>query len=185
MNILSTTRILIREWQDSDSLAFITMNADARVMEHFPALLSPEETVAMISRIKAHITRYGYGLWAAELRETGEFMGFIGLNVPTFQSHFTPCVEIGWRLACAFWGRGLATEGAKAILDYGFEQFNLPEIVSFTSVTNLRSQRVMQKIGLHRCETDDFKHPALDAHHRLSEHVLYRLSQHQWQTFKS
>ncbi|KTD25721.1 acetyltransferase [Legionella lansingensis] len=185
MNILSTERIVIREWQDSDLLPFALMNADSKVMKYFPARLTEQETRAMVERIQAHIQRHGFGLWAAELKATKEFIGFIGLNVPSFTAHFTPCVEIGWRLARSFWGQGLATEGGKAVLDYAFDKLHVQEIVSFTSERNKRSQRVMQKIGLSHDKKDDFHHPNLPIEHPLSWHVLYRLLQKDWQTRQS
>ncbi|KTC84042.1 GNAT family N-acetyltransferase [Legionella brunensis] len=174
MKVLVSERIIIREWQDSDYKPFVAMNADEQVMEYFPATLTEKETVAMIERINIHIQQQGFGLWVAELKETGEFMGFVGLSIPSFYAHFTPCVEIGWRLALPFWGKGLATEGAKVVLNYGFNELNLKEIVSFTTLSNVRSQRVMQKIGMTHDEKDDFCHPNLPLYHILSRHVLYR-----------
>jgi RimJ/RimL family protein N-acetyltransferase len=143
-------------------------------MEHFPTPLSPAESTEMIARIEAHFVRYGFGLWAAELRATRHFTGFIGLNIPTFESHFTPCVEIGWRLAAEFWGRGLATEGARAVLDYAFTALSLPEIVAFTVPANHRSRRVMEKLSMTHDPADDFDHPRIPDGHPLRRHVLYR-----------
>jgi RimJ/RimL family protein N-acetyltransferase len=143
-------------------------------MEYFPAPLTREESDALVDRIEAHFAEHGWGPWAAELRETGEFIGFIGLNVPVFEAHFTPCVEIGWRLAAEHWGRGLATEGAGAVLGYAFTELRLPEVVSFTTVANQRSRRVMEKIGMTRNPADDFDHPGLAEGHPLRRHVLYR-----------
>ncbi|PJE15814.1 GNAT family N-acetyltransferase [Legionella sp.] len=180
MEIISTDRIRLRTWQSSDQIPFAQMNADPQVMEHFPGILTENETEALILRINEHIRCHQFGLWAAELKETKEFIGFIGLSIPSFSTHFTPCVEIGWRLARQYWGKGLATEGAKAVLDYGFTQINLDEIVSFTATNNYRSRRVMEKIGLIRQEKDDFDNPKLALDHPLSKHVLYRLSQMQW-----
>ncbi|ASQ45539.1 GNAT family N-acetyltransferase [Legionella clemsonensis] len=176
MQIIESERLIIREWYDKDYSSFIAMNADIQVMEYFPAPLDEKETLAMIARIHAHIQQHGFGLWAAELKETKAFIGFIGLNTPSFSSHFTPCVEIGWRLALPFWGKGLATEGAKALLAYGFKQLGLKEIVSFTTLKNVRSQRVMQKIGMSCDERDNFCHPNLPLEHPLSLHVLYRIT---------
>jgi RimJ/RimL family protein N-acetyltransferase len=150
------------------------MDADPRVMEYFPAQLTCAESDALIDRIEAHFSKRGWGAWAAELRATGEFIGFIGLSVPTFEAHFTPCVEIGWRLAAAHWGKGLATEGARAALDFGFNELQLPEVVSFTTAANLRSRRVMEKLGMTRNPADDFDHPGLTEGHPLRRHVLYR-----------
>lgn len=143
-------------------------------MEYFPALLTPAESTEMMARIEDHFLRYGFGLWAAELRETGEFTGFIGLNIPTFESHFTPCIEIGWRLAPQFWGHGLATEGAGAVLHHAFTKLALHEIVAFTVPANHRSRRVMEKLAMTHNPADDFDHPRLPEDHPLRRHVLYR-----------
>ncbi|CEK11103.1 GNAT family N-acetyltransferase [Legionella hackeliae] len=176
MKIVESERIIIREWREADHPFFATMNSNRQVMEYLPALLTQEESSAMIVRIAAHIQQHGFGLWAAEFKETKEFMGFIGLNIPSFSAHFTPCIEIGWRLSLPFWGKGLATEGAKAVLAYAFEYLGLKEIVSFTTVSNVRSQRVMQKIGMTHDKSDDFCHPRLPLDHSLSKHVLYRIT---------
>ena len=129
----------------------------------------------MIDRALANMRRDGFTMFAAELRETGEFIGFIGLSVPCFEAHFTPCVEVGWRLAAAYWGRGLATEGARAALRFGFDELGLREIVSFTVPANVRSRRVMEKLGMTHDPADDFDHPSLPQGHPLRRHVLYRL----------
>ena len=180
MQIVSTERIIIRNWQPLDSLPFAVMNADKQVMEFFPSPLTTIETEAMIARINKHLEQHHFGLWAAELKETGEFIGFIGLSIPNLSASFMPCIEIGWRLAQPYWGRGLATEGAKAVLAYGFNQLKLEEIVSFTTINNVRSRQVMEKIGLSHNVADDFNHPNLPLTHPLSRHVLYRLSRAQW-----
>ncbi len=160
--VIETPRLILRRWRESDREPFARMNADPRVMEFFPACLSRAESDALIDRVRSE-------LMAAELRETGEFIGFIGLSVPTFEAHFTPCVEIGWRLAAEHWGRGLATERARAVLA-GAEG----EVVSFTTVGNWRSRRVMEKLGLTHDPRDDFDHPRLPEGHPLRRHVLYR-----------
>ena len=175
MSELDTSRLLLRRWRDADREAFARINADPRVMEFFPALLTRPESDAAVSRINAHFDRHGFGLWALELRSTGKFIGFTGLSVPRFKAHFTPCVEIGWRLAADHWGAGLASEAARAVVDYGFVNLNLAEIVSFTSITNLRSRRVMEKLGMTHDPADDFDHPHLPEAHPLRRHVLYRM----------
>ena len=152
------------------------MNADPRVMEHFPKLLSRAESDAVVARTEAHFAEHGFSLWAVEIPGVTPFAGFIGLAIPQFAAVFTPCVEIGWRLAAKFWGRGFATEGARAALDFGFQALQLAEILSFTAVENQRSRRVMEKIGMTHDSADDFDHPLLPAGHRLSRHVLYRAS---------
>ena len=120
------------------------------------------------------------GFWAASLIETGEFIGMIGLEDVYFKAHFTPAVEIGWRLAFDYWGKGYATEGAQAALQYGFESLNLNEIVSFTTLENMRSRHVMKKIGMHHDPKDDFDHPKLPEGHPLRRHMLYRLNKTDW-----
>ncbi len=172
---LQTPRLVLRRWRDSDRAPFARMNADPRVMKHFPACLTEEESNLSAARIEAHFELHGFGLFAAELRATGAFSGYIGLSVPAFETHFTPCVEIGWRLAPEYWNRGLATEGARAVLRYAFEDLRLSEIVSFTVPDNLPSRRVMEKIGMTHNPADDFDHPRLPEGHPLRRHVLYRI----------
>jgi len=178
---IETARLLLRRSRDADREPFARMNADPVVMEHFPARLSREESDRFLANIKAHFERHGFGLWAAELRATGEFIGFVGLAVPGFEAPFTPCVEIGWRLDAAHWGRGLATEGAGAVLRHAFEVLGLEEIVSFTVPANMRSRRVMEKLGMTHDALDDFDHPSLPALHPMRRHVLYRLGRGTWE----
>jgi len=177
---LRTERLRLRPWREEDREPFARMNADPRVMEHFPALLSREESDASVDRALAHFAQYGFGVWAVELPGEAEFIGYIGLWHPTIETHFTPCVEIGWRLAYEYWGRGYAPEGARASLRFGFEQLGLEEIVSMTAPVNLRSRRVMEKIGMTRNEADDFDHPRVPDGHPLKRHVLYRLKRSDW-----
>ncbi|MGA7925319.1 MAG: GNAT family N-acetyltransferase [Candidatus Sulfotelmatobacter sp.] len=172
---ISTERLVLRQWRDSDREAFAHMNADPRVMEFMPSVLSTEESDALADRIEAHFRQHGFGLCAVERRQDGSFIGFIGLSVPTFVAPFTPCVEIGWRLAADYWGQGLATEGAKAVVRHGFETIGLGELVSFTVPANTRSCRVMEKLGMSHNAADDFDHPRLPEQHPLRRHVLYRL----------
>ncbi len=172
---LVTERLLLREWRDGDAEPFARLNADPRVMEFFPATLTRAESDAMIGRARAHFARHGWGMWAAELRGTGEFIGYIWLNVPSFEAHFTPCVEIGWRLAAEHWNRGLATEGAREALRCGFGELGLREIVAFTAPGNMRSRRVMEKLGMRRDAAEDFDHPRMAEGHPLRRHVLYRI----------
>jgi len=170
---LETPRLLLRSWKQSDHEPFIRMNQDPQVRKYFPGLLTREESLTHISSIGKNMHAHGYGLFAAELKATGDFIGFIGLSHPGFESYFTPCVEIGWRLAPEFWGQGLATEGASACLQEGFQRRGLEDIYSFTSIHNLPSEKVMIRIGMTRQGT--FPHPLLDADHWLSEHVLYKI----------
>lgn len=177
---LTTSRVLLRRWKSADLEPFAALNADPEVMKHFPRLSTVEETKAMIERIEARFEQENFGLWAAELRDSGEFIGFVGLSRIPFEAHFTPCVEIGWRLAKKFWGRGLAPEAAKLVLEDGFQRINLNEIVAITATTNKNSMRVMEKIGMQTNPNENFMHPLLEDGHHLKEHVLYRLSKKQW-----
>jgi RimJ/RimL family protein N-acetyltransferase len=171
---LRTDRVLLRRWRPEDRAPFASLNADPRVMEYFPILLSPEASDALVDRIDAHFARHGYGLWAAEIPGVTAFAGFVGLAIPTFYAPFMPAVEIGWRLAAEHWGRGYATEAARAVLSFGFEEVGLSEIVSFTVPANVRSRRVMERIGMTHDPSDDFDHPALPEGHSFRRHVLYR-----------
>src|SRR5262245_8593710 len=174
MRELQTARLRLRNWVPADREPFARLNADFRVMEHFPALLSKEESDAMIDRINAQTDQDGYGFWAVEIPDVTSFAGFVGLAKIRFQAHFTPCTEIGWRLAAEFWGHGYATEAAVADLAFGFQTLGLREIVAFTVPTNQRSMRVMERIGMVRDPDDDFDHPGLLEGHPLRRHVLYR-----------
>ena len=176
MIILKTGRLILRRWRDSDREPFSRVNADARVMEFMPARLSRPESDALVDRIEQHFHDHGFGLFAAELREDNSFIGFVGVAVPHFHAHFTPCVEIGWRLSADYWGRGLATEGAREVVSYAFSELKLNALVSFTVPANLRSCRVMDKLGMIHDPADDFDHPNLPEEHPLRRHVLYRLS---------
>lgn len=169
--ILSTERLSLRRWSGEDLAPFARLNADPGVMRFFPSALSAAESDAFARRIEEHFEQRGYGLYAVEERATGDFIGFIGFQVATFEASFTPCTEIGWRLAREYWGRGYATEGARACLRYGFSTLGLEEIYSFTAAVNLPSIAVMKRIGLQfRME---FAHPRIDPSHELSRHVLY------------
>jgi RimJ/RimL family protein N-acetyltransferase len=173
---LRTERLLLRRWVAADRDPFAQLNADPRVMEFFPSTYSREHSDAIVDRIEAHFAERGFGLWAVEIPCAVPFAGFVGLSTPRFDAHFTPCVEIGWRLALAYWGRGYATEGARAALAFGFQALNLDEIISFTVPRNIRSRRVMEKIGMTHNAADDFDHPAVPEGHSLRRHVLYRIA---------
>jgi RimJ/RimL family protein N-acetyltransferase len=174
--LLSTARLTLRHWRDSDRIPFQQINADPRVMEFMPAALTPGKSDDLITRIDRHFQQHGYGLYAAELTETKTFIGYIGLNIPSFEAPFMPAVEIGWRLAFEHWGRGLATEGANAVLHHAFETLGLASIVSFTVPQNQRSRRVMEKLGMVYDPSADFDHPRLPEGHALRRHVLYRIN---------
>lgn len=173
---LRTERLLLRRWRHSDRLPFQQMNADLRVMEFFPELLTAEASDALIDRADDHFNRCGFGPFAVELLESKSFIGFIGLSIPAFDAHFMPAVEIGWRLAFEHWGKGLATEGARAALDFGFNDLGLQQVVSFTVPANQRSRRVMERLGMTHDPADDFDHPRLPESHPLQRHVLYRIN---------
>lgn len=172
---LTTERLLLRRWRHSDREPFQMLNADPRVMEFMPCLLSAQQSDDFIARIEQHFERHGFGLFAAELLENQTLLGFIGLFAPAFDSPFMPAVEIGWRLAADYWGRGLATEGARAVLRFAFEVVGLTSLVSFTVPANLRSRRVMEKLGMIHDPSDDFDHPRFPEGHPLRRHVLYRI----------
>lgn len=179
-----TQRLILRPWLEKDFDDFSRLNADPKVTELLTGPLTLEESTQMMERIGAHFTRHGFGLYAAELKETEQLIGFIGLAVPGFAAHFTPCVEISYRLFPQFWNQGLATEGAKKILEFGFIDLELPEIVSFTVPQNHASRRVMEKLGMSRKPQEDFEHPLLPNGHPLQRHVLYRLSREVWQKLR-
>src|SRR6201981_4267352 len=180
MLTLRTERLILREWNEADREPFARMNADRRVMEYLGEPMSRKRSDEVADRIEAHFRTRGFGLCAAELDESGDFIGFIGLAVPTFEAAFTPCVEIGWRLAAEYWGAGLATEGAREIVRYAFEELGLPELVSLTAIGNERSRRVMAKLGMTHNAAENFEHPKLPAGHPLRRHVLYRLTREKW-----
>jgi RimJ/RimL family protein N-acetyltransferase len=172
---LQTDRLILRRWQPADRAPFAKLNANPSVNEFLPGPLTREQSDERAERMDASFDRNGFGLWAVEVRNVTPFIGFIGLAVPRFDAPFTPCVEIGWRLSADYWGRGYATEGARAALAFAFDVVGLREVVSFTVPANLRSRRVMEKIGMKRDPAEDFDHPWLPEGHRLQRHVLYRI----------
>jgi RimJ/RimL family protein N-acetyltransferase len=176
---IETERLYLRQWCLADREPFAEINADMRVMEYFPAPLTREESDAMANRCQALIEERGWGFWAAELKQTKKFIGFIGLHIPAAKFSFSPCVEIGWRLAFPYWGKGLATEAAKEALRFGFDGLRLPEIVSFTVVNNVRSRAVMERLGMKEQDLI-FDHPAIPVGHPLRKHCLYKLCNEEW-----
>ncbi|MFZ1429726.1 MAG: GNAT family N-acetyltransferase [Geminicoccaceae bacterium] len=178
--MITTARLRLRLWREQDLPAFAALNADPRVMEHFPGTLSSTDSDAMAARHRAHLAAHGFGLWAVEVPGRAAFIGCVGLAVPRFAAHFTPCVEIGWRLAAEHWGQGYATEAAAAVLGHAFGRLGLEQVVSFTVPANLRSRRVMERLGMTRAPADDFDHPSLPEGHPLRPHLLYRLSRAAW-----
>lgn len=173
---LTTPRLRLRPWRAEDRAPFAALNADPAVMEFFPAPLDRVASDAVADRIEAHFVQHGFGLWAVEAPGTAPFIGFVGLSVPRFTTHFTPCVEIAWRLAREHWGCGYASEGARRALAHGFDALALREIVAFTVPANRRSRAVMQRIGMHHDPDGDFDHPGLPQDHWLRHHVLYRMT---------
>jgi RimJ/RimL family protein N-acetyltransferase len=178
---IRTERLRLRRWRADDLVPFAALNADPRVVEFLAGPLTRAESDAFVARIEAHFDAHGFGFFAVECLDDGALAGFVGLSIPRFDAPFTPCVEIGWRLAPSFQGRGYATEAARAALAYGFETVGLREIVSFTVPANLRSRRVMEKLGMRRNAAEDFDHPVMPVGHPLRPHVLYRLDVQRWQ----
>jgi RimJ/RimL family protein N-acetyltransferase len=179
--ILTTDRLILRTWKPSDAPLMAAISSDPLVMEHFPSTQNLVITQILINHINKHYEQFGYALYAVETKDAHEFIGFVGLNHPSFDiPNFTPVglpiVEIGWRLSSQHWDKGYATEAAKAVLNYAFNELKLDEVISFTVAANIKSRRVMEKIGLRHSEADDFDHPKLDENSPLRKHVLYRLS---------
>lgn len=171
---LHTPRLTLRQWRPSDLAPFAAMNSDADVMHYYPATWTTEQSDAFAERVRRLIDERGWGFWAVEERPSGQFMGFVGLHTPSKELPFSPCVEVGWRLAKAYWGQGYATEAASTAVRFAFEQLHLKELVAFTSIHNFKSTAVMRRIGMrYDCE---FDHPHVSIESRLRRHVLYRLS---------
>ena len=171
---LSTRRLLLRPWKDSDYAPFADLNADPVVMKHFPGPLTRAESDQFANRARAALEDNGFGFWAVEIPNDAAFIGFVGLSAPTFEAEFTPCIEVGWRLARRYWGQGLAPEAAIRATEFGFTELGLEEILSFTATTNRPSMRVMEKIGMEPAGT--FIHPNLPKDHPLAPHRIYRLA---------
>lgn len=173
--ILETKRLILRGWEERDRSEFSRMNSHPQVMEFFPSLWTKDESDAAFSKIQNQIRERSWGLWAIEEKSSGKFVGFTGLNVPSFEAPFMPAVEIGWRLLPEFWNQGYATEAALEALRFGFEVVKLEEIVSFTAVGNVKSQRIMEKIGMKRSMEKDFLHPKVPDGSVLKPHVVYSI----------
>jgi RimJ/RimL family protein N-acetyltransferase len=176
----ATSRLTLRQWEEGDRVPFAELNADPLVMKHFPALLTPDQSNSLMDRCAKSLRRDGYGLWAVEIRGSEQFIGFVGLAAPTWEAPFTPCTEIGWRLARSGWGHGYATEAANAVLATAFGPLGLDEVVSFTTTGNRRSRQVMTRLGMTRDESEDFDHPSVPEG-PLRRHVLYRMSRADWE----
>ncbi len=177
---LRTERLLLRQWRPEDRAPFAALNADKRVLEHFPGLLSAAKSDELAVKLEREIAERGYGFWAVEVPGVTPFAGFVGISQPGFKAHFTPNVEIGWRLAWDHWGQGYATEAARAVVAFAFGTLQLPALVSYTVPANVRSRWVMEKLGFTRNGDDDFDHPSLEDGHPMRRHVLYRLPRERW-----
>jgi RimJ/RimL family protein N-acetyltransferase len=178
---LETERLLLRQWKAADRAPFAALNADPIVMEYFPVPLTREKSDAMADYCERLIAERGWGAWATEIKATGEFIGFVGLNIPRADLPISPCVEVLWRLAHPYWHQGFATEAARAALRVGFEVVELPEVVSFTAPANTRSRAVMERLGM-RMDPTTFEHPGVPEGHALRTHCSYRLSRDCWLT---
>jgi RimJ/RimL family protein N-acetyltransferase len=178
--VLETERLLLRPYCDDDLGGLAALCADPVVMDHFPQTLDRASSERLAERIKAHFELHGFGPWSVEIKDTHMYAGFVGLMVPAFEAHFTPCVEVGWRLARKYWGRGYATEAARVSLAFGFETMGCDEIVSMTVPGNFRSRAVMARLAMARDPDGDFDHPTVAEGHPLRRHVLYRLSKKSW-----
>jgi len=177
---IETERLILRPWREADKPAFAALNGDPEVMRHFPKLMTREESDTLAERIMARMAERGWGSFAVEVKGGEPFIGFVGPNVPSYEIPYGPCVEIGWRLARAAWGRGYASEAARTAVDFAFRRLGLAEIVSFTVVANDRSRRVMQRLGMTHDPADDFDHPMIAEGHPMRRHVLYRLGASDW-----
>lgn len=177
---LESARLILRQWRDSDLPAFADLCADPRVMRYFPETLGRLQSAEVIGRARGHFAELGYGLWALERKDSGQFIGFTGLGQVGFNAPFAPATEIGWRLAYEHWGLGFASEAAWTCLACAFDRLGLEEVVAFTAVANASSEKVMQSIGMQRDVEGDFDHPNLPGH-ELQRHMLYRITQAQWQ----
>ncbi|MBD3670453.1 MAG: GNAT family N-acetyltransferase [Gammaproteobacteria bacterium] len=176
---LYSERLILRQWQELDRAIFAHINADPDVMAYFPTTLSQQESNQLLDRLAHHIAEKGWGLWALEQIDSAHLVGFVGLQEVNDALPFSPAVEIGWRLAREYWGQGFATEAAKRVLTFAFEELELNEIVSFTSIHNTRSRAVMERLGMLDSH-NDFDHPALPQGHYLQSHALYRLTRDRW-----
>ncbi len=180
-----TDRLRLRQWIETDREPLFTrLNSDPQVMEFLPNLLDRVASDAMFDRLQSRIATRGWGFWAVESKIDRQFIGFVGISIPSYELPFSPCVEVGWRLAYEYWGKGYATEAARGALGIGFDRLNLPEIVSFTAIPNHRSRAVMEQLGMER-QTQTFAHPSIPIGHPLCEHYLYRLSREKWRSIQS
>jgi RimJ/RimL family protein N-acetyltransferase len=178
--VLRTRRLILRRWKESDLLPFARINADQRVMEFMVGTMTEEETHQSVAHMEKHFETHGFGRWAVEVADSEKFIGFVGISIPSYTLPVSPCVEVAWRICAEEWGKGYAPEAANEAMRDGFERVGLQEIVSFTTLTNLKSRRVMEKLGMRYCPAEDFDHPMVPIGHSLLRHVLYRLSKADW-----
>ena len=179
MKPIYTKRLLLRKWQESDLVPFYKLNSNPKVMEFFPKALTKNESDGLAKDIQKKLIQNRWGIWAVEEKQSGNFIGFVGLNQPKTELPFTPCIEIAWRLAEEYWGKGYATEAAKKSLEYAFNNLPVNEVVSFTAKINERSEAVMQRLGMTNTQRN-FNHPEVPPHSLLYEHVLYKITTKQW-----
>jgi RimJ/RimL family protein N-acetyltransferase len=172
--------LILRQSQEADFLPYAKLNADQRVMEFMLGTMTKEETRQSIENIEKHFDAHGFGRWAVQIVDSEKFIGFVGISIPTYTLPFSPCVEVAWRICPDEWGKGYAPEAANEAMRDGFERVGLQEIVSFTTLINLKSRRVMEKLGMQYCPAEDFDHPMVPEGHRLRRHVLYRMSKADW-----
>lgn len=173
--LFTSKRLGFRKWESRDLEPFSKMNGDPEVMEFFLRTWTVADTKSFMQRMNDHFDRHGFTFYAVDKLENRELVGMIGFKITGFKARFTPCVEIGWRIKKEEWNKGYATEGAKRCLSYGFEELNFSEVYSFTSLTNLKSERIMQKIGMRK--TGVFEHPAIEEGHELRTHALYKITE--------
>jgi RimJ/RimL family protein N-acetyltransferase len=178
--VLRTRRLVLRRWKESDLLPFARINADQRVMEFMLGTMTEEETRQSVEHMKKHFDAHGFGRWAVEITDSEKFIGFVGISIPTYTLTFSPCVEVAWRICADEWGKGYAPEAANEAMRDGFKRVGLEEIVSFTTLTNSKSRRVMEKLGMRYCSAEDFDHPMVPEAHSLRRHVLYRMTKADW-----
>lgn len=176
---LETDRLLLRTWRDEDRAPFAELCGDPEVMRFFPATLNRTQSDASIDSWQTQFAERGWGIWAVEIKASARFIGFVGLSIPKRALPFTPCVEVGWRLAASAWGHGYATEAALRALAFAFDDLRLEEVVSFTALLNARSIAVMERIGMVNANAN-FEHPAVPEGHPLRPHCLYRITRDQW-----
>ena len=173
--MLESARLILRPWRDADVEPWVALCADPRVMEFFPSTYGREQAEAMAARMRERLSADGYGWWPVEVKGGAPFAGVVLLQEIPFEAHFTPATEVGWWFSAEHWGKGYATEAARAALDFAFGELQREEVVAITAALNVRSQRVMQRLGMTRDPNGDFAHPRIDAGHRLEPHVLYRI----------